>query len=270
MDLLFKIALVAYFLSTIGYVASILIKRVLIAKSATWILSVAVAVHTLYLVLRWIKTGYSPVINLYESLSFIAWAASGVYLVFQTRTKTRVLGAFVSPLAFLLMIAASIRLVENVSIPLILQGYWVPLHVTLSLVGEALFAVACCAGVMYLMQDHYIKKKKFSGLSRLFPSLRDLDRINHICILWGFLLLTVGVIAGSIWARTVWGSHWQWDPKQVWTMITWVLYAILLHQRVAIGWKGRKAAFFSIAAFAILIFAVVGVQIFFVTVHDFI
>lgn len=268
-NLLFKIALAAYFFSAVGYISSILVKRVLIAKTSTWVLLSAFAVHSLSIIVRWIGTGYSPVTNIFESLSFIAWAISGSYIAFQLKTKTRVLGAFVSPLAFLLMMVASAKLVDTVSIPAILQGYWVPFHIILSLVGEALFALACLAGVMYLIQDNLIKKKKSYRFARLLPPLRDLDKINHVSLLWGFPLMTLGVIAGSIWARTVWGSHWQWDPKQIWTLISWFLYAFLLHQRLAIGWKGRKAAVFSILAFGILLFTVIGVNIFFLSVHNF-
>ncbi|MBE9547223.1 MAG: c-type cytochrome biogenesis protein CcsB [Proteobacteria bacterium] len=271
MDILFfKIALCAYLVSTLGYITSLLIKRVLIARASTWVLFGAFIVHAASFLFRCIETGHSPFVNLYESLSFFAWAVSGIYLAFQVKTKTRVLGAFVSPVAFLLMMVASVRLGGDVSMPAILQGHWVTVHVIFSISGEALFALACLAGVMYLIQDGFIKSKKIGGFSRLLPSLRDLDRINHICLLWGFPLLTVGVIAGSIWARTVWGSHWQWDTKQIWTLIVWAFYAVLLHQRLAIGWKGKKAAFFSIVAFLILLFAFVGANVFFATSHRFI
>ncbi|MBW2673423.1 MAG: cytochrome c biogenesis protein CcsA [Deltaproteobacteria bacterium] len=103
----------------------------------------------------------------------------------------------------------------------------------------------------------------------LHGSLGDLDRINHLCTVWGFPLLTFGIIAGSIWARTVWGSNWHWDPKQVFTAVSWVLYAVLVHQRIAIGWKGRKVALLSIIAFAGLLFAFIGVNALFVTMHRF-
>jgi cytochrome c-type biogenesis protein CcsB len=271
MDILFfKTALFAYLISTLGYISSLLVKRVLVARVSTWIFFSAFILHAASFLFRCVETGHSPFVNLYASLSFFAWAISGVYLAFQVKTKTRVLGAFVSPVAFLLMMVASIRLGEGVPMPDILEGYWVPVHIILSISGEALFTLACLTGAMYLIQNSFIKSKKVGGFSRLLPPLQDLDRINHICLLWGFPLLTLGVIAGSIWARTVWGSHWQWDPKQVWTLIAWVFYAILLHQRLAIGWKGRKVAFFSIVAFLILLFAFVGANVFFITSHRFI
>jgi cytochrome c-type biogenesis protein CcsB len=270
MDILFfKVALAAYFLSTVGYVVSLLLKRVMVAKVSMWIFSAAFLLQTFYFGFRCIETGRSPVLGLHDALSLIAWAMTGIYLAFQFKTKTRILGAFVSPAAFLLMVIASVRLGDYVALPAVLQGGLVAVHVILSVTGEAFFALASCAGAMYLIQDGLIKNKKGRSFSRLLPPLRDLDRINHICLLGGFPLLTLGILAGSIWARTAWGSHWQWDPKQIWTITAWFLYALLLHQRLAIGWRGHKAAWFSIIAFVFLLLCVVVVS-FSTTLHRFI
>ncbi|MBM4271334.1 MAG: c-type cytochrome biogenesis protein CcsB [Deltaproteobacteria bacterium] len=271
MDTMFlKAALAVYFVSVLGYVTSIYVRRVMVAKVSTWIFFLAFLCHTISFIFRYLETGHTPVISIYETLSFFAWAMAGVYLAFQPKTKTRVLGAFVSPVTFLLMIAASKGLEGYVSIPEVLKSNLVPLHVILSVTGEALFALASFAGAMYLIQEGLIKNKKVSGFSRMLPSLSDLDRINHFCLMWGFPLLTLGVLVGSLWARTAWGSHWQWDPKQVWTLVAWVFYALLLHQRLAIGWKGHKAAFLSLLAFAILLVSLVAINLFFVTAHSFI
>ena len=267
--LFFKIVLAAYLVSSLGYIASLWSKKILVARASTWVLFSAFLLQASSFVLRGLKTGYSPVINLHDSLSFFAWAMAGIYLAFQLKTTTRVLGAFVSPVAFLLMTVSSIGLGGEVHVPEILKGSLVPVHVTLSLLGEALFAVACFAGALYLIQDHFIKHKRVNSLSRVLPPLKDLDRINHLTLLWGFPLLTLGVIVGAIWARTAWGSHWNWDPKQVWTATAWLFYAALLHQRLAIGWSGRKAALLSIAAFIFLLFAFIGVGLLFPTVHRF-
>ncbi|MDO9515519.1 MAG: cytochrome c biogenesis protein CcsA [Syntrophales bacterium] len=267
--LFFRIALAAYFVSTVGYIASLFAERVRVAKASMWVLAAAFALHTVHIAIGWMGTFSIPSANIYGSLSFIAWAVAGSYLAFQAKTKTQVLGAFVSPVVVVMMIAASAGLMDGASIPLALRGPLVSFHILLLLTGGALFALACLAGLMYLVQDRLIRGKKVSGFSRLLPSLRDLDRINHLCTVWGFPLLTFGIIAGSVWARTVWGSDWQWDPKQVFTAVSWVLYAAVVHQRVAIGWKGRKAALLSIIAFAGLLFAFIGVNAFFVTMHRF-
>ncbi len=266
---LFKTALAVYLASAVVYGASLWVRRVLTARVATWLMLAALVIHTLSFASRWITAGASPAIGIHDTLSFFAWAMAGIYLAFQLKTTTRVLGAFVSPVAFLLMTVSSIGLGGEVHVPEILKGSLVPVHVTLSLLGEALFAVACFAGALYLIQDHFIKHKRVNSLSRVLPPLKDLDRINHLTLLWGFPLLTLGVIVGAIWARTAWGSHWNWDPKQVWTATAWLFYAALLHQRLAIGWSGRKAALLSIAAFVFLLFAFIGVALLFPTAHRF-
>jgi len=271
MDLVFfYTALGIYFVSVLGYLGSLLIRKVWAARMSGWILSAAFTVHLLFFVVRYLKTGNSPFISLYDTLSLLAWVLAGVYLGLQIRTKTRVLGAFVSPVTFLFMIAASYGIAGRVEISPILQGGLVPVHVGLSVAGEALFALASLAGAMYLLQNRSIKHKKLTSFTTFLPSLKELDRINHICLLLGFSLLTLGVLVGSIWARTAWGSHWQWDPKQIWTMLVWVIYAALLHQRLAIGWKGQKAALFSLLAFLVFLVSFCIVTLFFKTVHNFI
>jgi ABC-type transport system involved in cytochrome c biogenesis permease subunit len=123
---------------------------------------------------------------------------------------------------------------------------------------------------MYLIQEGLIKNKKAGSFSKVLPSLTDLDRINHMCLMLGFSLLTLGILVGSIWARSVWGSLWQWDPKQTWTLAAWFAYAVLLHQRLALGWKGHKAALFTLLAFAALLISLVLVSLLFATAHRFI
>lgn len=265
----FKLALVAYFLSTIGYAISLIVKKVHIARISMWLLGSAFLLQTFAFGVRCITTGRSPILGIYDALGLTALIMTGAYLGFQLKTKTRVLGAFVSPAAFVLMVLSSVRLGDKVAIPDVLQSSLVPMHIILAVSGEALFALASCAGAMYLLQDSLIKKKKGHSFSRLLPSLRDLDRINLLCLLGGFPLLTLGVLVGSVWARTAWGSNWQWDPKQIWTLLTWSLYAFLLHQRLVMGWRGHKSAWFSILAFIFLLFCLV-ISRFSQTLHSFV
>jgi cytochrome c-type biogenesis protein CcsB len=265
----FRGALLAYLLSTLLYVFSLLARRVSPARVATWILTGAFGLHTLFLTGDWVGKGRTPFLHIHDILSFFAWVMAGVYLAFQLQTKTRVLGAFVSPVVFVLMTIASIGIGSPMIVPEDIQGDLVTIHAMLSLIGEALFAVASLTGLAYLVQDGLIKRRKFNKFINLFPSLQDLDRINNFCLLWGVPLLTLGTLAGAIWARTVWGSLWQWDPKQIWTLAAWLIYAVLLHQRLVIGWKGRKTALLSVAAFVLLLAALLVEKSFFTTIHRF-
>ncbi len=267
---LFKTALAIYLVCAVVYAASLWVRRVLTARFATWLMFAALVIHTFSFASRWFTTGMSPTIGLHDALSFFAWVMAAGYLALQLKTKTRILGAFVSPVICLIMVVASVELGGTVGAPALLQGSLVTLHVMLTVTGEALFALASCAGLMYLIQDGLLKRKQEGGLIRFLPSLRDLDRINNICLFWGFPLLTLGVLAGSLWARIVWGSHWQWDSKQVWTLLAWVLYGFLLHQRLVIGWQGRKAAFWSLVVISFLAALLIVGNLFFPSVHQFV
>jgi len=266
---LFKVALAVYLASAVVYGGSLWGRKVMPARFATGLMFAALVIHTSSFISRWLAEGVIPAMGLYDVLSFFAWVMAAAYLAMQLRTKTRVLGAFVSPVICVIMVIASVELGGRVGASAILKGSLVTAHVMLSITGEALFAVASCAGIMYLLQDSLIRRKKEGSLIRLFPSLRDLDRINYLCLFWGFPLLTLGILAGSFWARIVCGSHWQLDSKQVWTLLAWGLYAFLLHQRLVIGWQGRKAARWSLMVFTALAVLLIAGKLFFRTAHNF-
>jgi cytochrome c-type biogenesis protein CcsB len=138
-----------------------------------------------------------------------------------------------------------------------------------SFLGDGMFAVTFIAGIMYLIQEYQIKNKKFGSLYARLPSLETLDSISRHSLMYGFPLLTIGMITGAIYAQHALGSYWRWDPKEVWSLITWLLYAALLHERLAVGWRGRRAAFMAIFAFLVLIFSFVGVSVWLSDYHSF-
>ena len=255
--LLFKTALSIYGLSTLGYLVSLLLQRRWLVQLSTAVLILALLLHAGSFAARYAETGSPPLLGIYDTLSFLAWIIAAAYLALQLVTQTQFLGAFVSPLALLLLLLASPGTIARVSVAPILRGSLVVVHAALTVAGEGLFLLASLAGAIYLVQDSLLKRRKHGPFSSLFPSLQDLDRCNHVCLLWGFPLLTLGTLAGAVWARVVWGSHWQWDPTQTWTLLVWLSYAALLHQRLAIGWRGHKAAVYSLAALVVLLLSLV-------------
>jgi ABC-type transport system involved in cytochrome c biogenesis permease subunit len=108
-------------------------------------------------------------------------------------------------------------------------------------------------GIMYVLQERYLKSRRVGGLYFLLPSLEVLDELNYRCLSYGFPLLTVAIITGALWSEHTLGSYWLWQPRQIWSLITWFLYAALLHGRLTTGWRGKKAAIFSACAFGILL-----------------
>lgn len=266
----FKMALILCAVSTVGYLSSLLVKKVKLAKVSTWILSAAFGFLTVKFLFVIINSSWLLNPDSKDFLSFCAWSVCAAYLVLQFKTKTRVLGAFISPLILLLMLAAAGEEAGKSIRPQNLQNGLTTLHLFLTIFGEALFVIASCAGLMFIMQNRLLKSKKLSGMSRLLPSLSDLDRINHMCLLWGFPVLSVGVIAGVVFAQMSWKSCWLTDPKIIWTFAAWIIYGFLLHQRLAIGWKGYRMALISGITFILLLVSYFGVKICFSTLHNFI
>ncbi|MCK7515825.1 MAG: cytochrome c biogenesis protein [Desulfobacterales bacterium] len=265
----FKAALVAYLAATVGYLVSLVVRRVVLAKAATWILGLAVALHTVHFLFVFNERGVNVAVNLFEAMSFFAWIVAGAYLAFQIRTKTRVLGAIVAPFAVLLMMLASLSLEGTLAIPDALQGRLVPIHVTLSIIGEGLFALASLAGIMYCIQDRQIRQRRMGALARYLPSLRG-SRTTSIT--WACCGGSRSSPWGSSWVALgqdgLGRSNWATDPKTIWSFAAWCFYAFILHQRLAIGWEGKKIAVLSIVALMVLISAFIGVN-FVSSVHRF-
>ncbi|MFB3924987.1 MAG: c-type cytochrome biogenesis protein CcsB [Syntrophales bacterium] len=223
--------------------------------------------QSLAMIHRWAESyrlgiGHAPLANFYESLVFFAWAIALLCIVIEWRLKSRNIGVFAFPMAFLLLAYASFSPgVDSRIQPLIpaLQSNWLISHVVTCFLGYAAFAVAFGFGILYLMKDK--KGKDVPG--RFLGSLPDpetLDEWIYQSVFFGFVIFSVGIITGSVWAQYAWGSYWSWDPKETWSLITWLVYAALLHSRFVREWRGRRMAFMAIAGFAAVLFTYLGVN----------
>ena len=112
-------------------------------------------------------------------------------------------------------------------------------------------ALAFCGGIMYLLQEREIKKKRFGLFYSRLPSLESLDSLNRHCLAIGFPLMTLGIITGMLWTKQGSGAYWTWDPKETLSMITWLIYAAIIHQRFTAGWRRRRAAIMVIVGFIV-------------------
>jgi cytochrome c-type biogenesis protein CcsB len=226
----------------------------------------ALAIQMAGIILRWwesyqIGYGHAPLSNLYESLVFAAWAIMLIYLIMEHRTKQRALGVFPALFAFLAMAYASFSTGVNSKIqPLLpaLKSNWLIAHVVTCFIGYAAFAVSFGISILYITRE---SKRDISGSAHsLLPDLRQLDEINYQMVLFGFLWLSLGIITGSVWADLAWGAYWSWDPKETWSLITWLIYAALLHARTMKGWRGNRVAWLSIIGFGCVLFTYFGVN----------
>jgi cytochrome c-type biogenesis protein CcsB len=265
----FKFASLFYLLATLAYSAYVILLRNLLSKIAGAILSIGFACHTLALFTRYAEAGYTPVTNLYESLSFFAWMIVGILLVVNLKYKINILGSFLTPIALILMLFAFALPKEILPLAPVLRSFWHPFHVLFAFLGNAIFALGFCCGVIYLIQEHQLKSKRIGAIARRLPALKVLDDLNYQSLTFGFPLLTLGIITGAIWAEYAWGRYWNWDPKETWSLITWLFYAAMLHQRLTVGWRGRKAALMAIVGFFSVLFTFLGVNLLLSGLHSY-
>lgn len=254
-------ATLCYGIGTIGYLIYIMRERCVIHQVSWGVLLGGALFHACAILLRSIEAGHLAVTNSQEALSFFAWILVVTYLASQGRLQLRILGSFVSPLAVIFMLVSSILPSGIVPKTGIFKSAWVIFHVSSLFLANALFALAFSAGIMYLVQERHIKRKNFGYLYLRLPSLERLDKINYICLIAGFPLMTVGLMTGFAYAGTVWQSFWTWDPKEIFALITWFIYAFLLHERLAVGWRGRRAAWLAIFGFSAVLITFLGVNL---------
>jgi cytochrome c-type biogenesis protein CcsB len=246
-----------YFGGTLLFLVYLWHRSEVLSKISLLITSLGFFSHTAALTMAMISKGHIPITSFRDAMSFFAWGLVLVYLVVGVRRGLEVLGAFILPLAFLSLVSATLAPQEANAIAPVFQAVWV--HVTLSILGTIGFAVAFVAGLMYLMQERLLKSKRFNVLYFKLPPLDFLDSLNQRSILFGFPLLTLGILTGAVSAQLTMGTYLSWNSEQIWALITWVFYFVVLLGRVTAGWRAKKAAYLTIVGFAGVILTFMGI-----------
>jgi cytochrome c-type biogenesis protein CcsB len=255
-------SILLYLLSAAGYLAYFLLQRGYLQRAGFIALIGGFVFHTASLGLDYFQQGYLPATNMRQTLSLAGWAVAGVFILLNYRYNLKILGVYAAPFVALIMVIVSQLPDEPSQTTRLFKSFWLVAHVTVIFVGEAAFALACGVGILYLLQENSIKTKKRRFFFKRLPSLDLLDSTGYACIVVGFTLLTIGLITGLVYAKSVWGRFWSWDPKEVWSGIAWLFYAALLHERLAVGWRGRRSAIMAIVGFGVLLFTFLGVNLF--------
>src|SRR5262245_8940657 len=210
-------------------------------------------IHTFALGSRFLQAGFAAVAIMSEALLFYSWLMVGIYLLIHLKYSLTALGGIVAPLAALMTLAAFAVGKGAGDIPPGFETFWLPLHVTLAFLGNAVFGLAFAVSLIYVLQERHLKHKKMTALMKRFPSLESLDRLNYSLLVWGFPLMTLGILTGSLWAGIHWGNYWSWDPRQISSGIAWLFYGALLHGRITAGLRGKKAALLTMFGFFVVL-----------------
>lgn len=240
---------------------------------------------------RWIIAGYFPLSNLYESLLFLTWLLLTIYLYIETKTKSKLIGSVLIPVALLISGFANLTLSPEMqkASPLVpaLQSNWLMMHVSMMLLSYGTLIIGSLLCILFLvisrykeidfkiiddsslplyniMLDYYETKllspsNEISELGKL-KLLQSIDNWSYRIIGLGFPFLTIGIISGGVWANEAWGSYWSWDPKETWALITWLIFAIYLHARITKGWEGKKTAILGGLGFFVIWICYLGVN----------
>lgn len=263
---LFTAVMLIYFASMILYFAYIAVKKEGLAKTAEILQISGLVLHTAALICRGIGAGRLPLTNQYEFATSFAWGLNLVSLIFIRRFRFHILGAFSSPVSFLVIGYAAMQSKEVRALMPALRSGWLGFHVSTAIIAYGAFGVSFAIGLIFLMRDRFTAK---GFMDQHIPDKETLDTIGYRSVALGLLFLTFTIITGAIWAERAWGSYWSWDPKETWSLITWIIYMIYLHQRIRNGWKGRSAALFAVIGFVCVIFTYIGVNTLIPGIHSY-
>jgi cytochrome c-type biogenesis protein CcsB len=237
---------------------------------------VGVTVHVVAIFTRGIAEDRVPWGNMYEFIAAFTCMAVLVLVVASVWYRAYYMGVFVLvPIVFGLGVDLTVLYTPAGSLVPALQSYWIAIHVTAMIVTIGLFIFGAVVTTLYLVADRSERRiaagrpSAVAGILRHVPGPAILDRLSYRSVLFGFPVWTFGVMAGAIWADHAWGRYWGWDPKETWSFITWVVYAMFLHARATAGWRGRRAAWIHLAGFACLMFNVIGVNLFITGLHSY-
>lgn len=224
-------------------------------RVSTWLARGAWAVHSLALLGRVLEVQHPPLFTGYESILFMTWVIFLNYLMLEYLFNLKVVGVFILPVLFTFLVYAA-ALPKGAAEPSggPAAGLWVAVHALIALGGYAIFALAFVAALMYLLQERHLRRKDFDVVYQRLPSLETLDSLTYRLVIYGFPLLSMAIVTAAIWARTVWGVPWFQEPKAIWTLFIWAVYAAYIVARVRGGWRGRKSAYLVVAGFLAVLF----------------
>ena len=254
-------AVAAYLIAAIHSILAFINKRLALQRLAEWCTAAGFVLHTAALVTDWVIDGHYPLFSLREALSFLAWALVALYCVGLYRYRAQAVGAFMVPLISVLTLVA-LLIPSSANAPANLAATWLfPIHTTLLIFAYAAFAIAFMASVMYLLQERELKLKSFGAIFHRLPPLTTVNEIATSAAALGLLLLTLGIVSGVIWSSNRFGRAWRNDPKEIFALLTWLLYSVLIVYRFTASWRGRNAAWLGVVGFALVLLTFFGARL---------
>ena len=267
---LFFLVLAGYFLGATMHLLGIAMARPGLRHLGSYTTVAGFALHTADLLVLLGNEGGAALLSGEFYFSLLAWSLLVICLFLWWRLHLAMLGLIAAPLALFLFLSSQAVTGTRLPMPRALGGLFFGLHIGALFLAMGLLAMACGAGVAYLYLERKIKtKEKVVGFAKALPSLSTCDAVNRWAVAAGFPLYTVGLLAGFIWASFTWHRTFSYDPKEITAIAVWLFFAFLFHQRLFLGWRGRKTARMAIWIFGLTLVSMLIINFFVPTHHSF-
>ncbi|TLD43062.1 MAG: Cytochrome c-type biogenesis protein CcsA/ResC [Candidatus Jettenia ecosi] len=227
---LINITLIVYVVASIAYIAREIWPSAGIRWASLGLFILAFCLNLAMVTKRSIEAGHPPFSNLYESLIFYACCTTFVYIIFEFVYNFRIVGALASVLSMLILLYATLQ--DDTIRPIMpaLKSNWMLVHVVTYMLGYAAFGISFVTSIIFLVAKPFVKKTHGSSREEEKEILpRNFDKLSYKIVAFGFPFLTLGLVTGAVWAKKAWGDYWSWDPKETWSLITWLAYLVYLH-----------------------------------------
>ncbi len=263
-QVLFWCAVGFYGLSAFAYVFGFIAENEKLLSGGLATAVLGFAAHLTSIALRWVTSSVTPFITISESLALGTLMAMALFLILQaSNRKVRPLGVFVLPVVFVLIgWAGTLRAASGSQLAPALQSGWLWAHIVGATIGFSAVLMAAGLAMMFLLREN-----RSGGIYDRLPSPADLDRLAYRFVAAGFIMYGLMIVTGALWADQAKGSYWNWDPVEVWSLVSWLIYGIYLHLRITMGWRGRRLAWYALAAVAVMIVSYWGIPFSVETFH---
>ena len=261
LDFLFFTGLALYFVSVVAHFMGLAFRKEGVTRIAWIIFYGGFALNLAYMIARGVVAHRLPLANQFEFATAFAWVIGLMAILLHRRTNESWLGALTAAAAFLILSFAALQPRKVSELMPALRSAWFSLHIGSAVVSYSAFMVSACASLRYMM----LAGKESSESERL----ERLDYLSYRMIAFGFLMLTITILTGCIWAEQAWSAFWTWDPKETWALITWLIYAAYLHLRLNRKWRGKRTAIYSMVGIVCVLFTFIGVNMLFVGLHSY-
>ncbi len=253
MTTVFYISLGLYAAALLTQLAGVWAKKESVKKFAWAVFLLALLTHLAYFIWRGLVAQRLPLSSQFEFSCGFALGVSLVLLVARTRVGADWIAAAGMAAVTLLMLYASGQKMEINELMPALRSFWFNFHIGAAVFSYSAFLVAGCVSLRYVLWHR-------KGEAPESLKMRKLEYLSYRLVALGFILLTAVIVIGAVWAEAAWSAYWTWDPKEVWALITWIIYAVYLHLRLRSKRSGTGMAWFAVIAVPVVLFTFAGVN----------